>query len=486
MVLAKLVALLTILAICQQLQHDSQALAMFNSSSDSNFLDCEEQIGVTSLGPRCRLFEVFKRRLWDRMPEVERLNLIRYCTCRLVNLDWEGEYDDHPAPRRVFIMIDGLIKFDKYKHQDPPQIWSDIDTIANGYSIYLSTREFFKRRGQDKSVAFFSDTDFEKQGHLRDIRYVCLKVAHDKSHYYQYLESLQRIDPFVFLRALEMNDMMNMVYQASKACKLFILHRFDEFKRKRASSEFHALDKVDLQAKDLEDLNQVHSGNDIDSSLRFISLKLFNCTHWRRNEINLEKLAIDCPMMMNDSLPSSWVEEHSEPGERSRVALECGCKLLALNSSWAELMEDADLGVMSKALTNYMGQNRPPAFRDPETSTRDFSAWFDRVMEKFATDKKVSIKEIIKNKYGSDPTNEINRRTGDEETALDQLRSGCNRLIFSHVKGSKKADAIRPIKYLDNLRYISQDPLFVFHLTLLDANLFKLHALSKMCRPVVS
>jgi predicted nucleotidyltransferase len=463
-----------------------QVAAFFNSSQEVNPLNCYEEHDITSLGPTCRPFEVYNQLEWARMPKNESFELARYCSCRLINFDWESLYDEHPATRRVFFMVKGILSMDKYKEEYPPQLWSDIDVVVNGYSIYLSTKEYFKRR-KEPGVVFFKEAEFERQPHLRDLRHVCFKVATDKLHYYQYLENLQRINPVMFFSALRMNRIINLIYQSSKACKLFILHKIDEFKLKPNKKEFYAIDKASLQPSDLEDFNKIQSNNNIDLALNYLSLRLFNCRHWQelQGEISLKTLENECPMMMNDSLPAGWLEDHSEPGERSTIALKCGCQLLALNSSWVEIINDKNLDVMSKALTSYMNQNQLPNLGDRDTTTFEYFAWFDRVMEKFIKNKKISVKEIVKYKRGQDPSDVINRQTGDEEEALAMLRLGCNRLMFNHIKGSTKGDPIRPIKYLDNLRIISQDPLFVFHLTLLDANLFKLYALSKMCLPVV-
>lgn len=475
-----------VLGLLVVLSCQPQAWALFNSSQDMNPLNCYSVSSVETLGPKCRPFEVYNQLEWARMSPDDSFELARQCSCRLVNLDWESAYDEHPAARRVFAMVKGVLAMDKYKQAYPNQLWSDIDVIVNGYSIYLSTKEYFKRRKADPSVTFFKEIDFERQPHLRDLRLVCFKLARDKLHYYQYLENLQRINPVIFFSVLRMNEVINMIYQASKACKLFIMHRLAEFKKKPEEGGFFAVAQANLKPSDLEDYNQIQSNNDIDLALKDISYRLFNCKQWHNQTISLETLEAECPMMMNDSLPANWLEIHSEPGERSMIALRCGCQLLALNASWMEIIHDKNLDIMSKTLTKYMNQNQLPAMNDGETTTWEYFAWFDRVMDQFVKSKKMSVKEIVKYKRGQDPYEEINRKTGDEEEALALLRLGCNRLMFNHIKGSSKGDPIRPIKYLDNLRYISQDPMFVFHLTLLDANLFKLHALSKMCQPVVS
>ena len=145
-------------------------------------------------------------------------------------------------------------------------------------------------------------------------------------------------------------------------------------------------------------------------------------------------------------------------------------------------MQDSNVKLMSKSLTNYMNHNGVPNFTN--TPIWSIYGWFQHTMSKFTSNRKVSIKEIVKTQNGDqDPLVVVNENFS--QAALELLRRGCNYIMFNYNKGSKEASELKLIKYLDNLQLISQDPMFVFHLTLQDPNLFKLHALSKMCEPFV-
>lgn len=456
--------------------------AHFNESN--NPLECVYE-QRKELADDCRILKVFNQNDLERAPFNETHELARYCACQLNALPWEQAFDDHPATRLLEAMVEGVLKKDKYKHEYPAYLWSDIDVVVRGVSIYTSTKDYFDKRRLNASVAILSQDEMERDSVFRTVRYVCIKVARDRYKLYQYLENLARISPMVFFRLIEMNDVINLIYQASKACKLLIVHRVNDFKLRPDNRELIAIDKLSL--KDESDLANMisHQANDIDLALKDASVLLTECKPWQRVKKSLDELGQDCPMMMADELPVEWTLKHASPTERSRIAIKCGCQLLLHNSTWGVLMQDSNIQMMSKTLTNYINLNRFPQFN--EIPSWAIYGWFTNMMDKFAKDRKLSVNELIKFYRGDqDPTSIINRQTKDEMYALEILRRGCNLLVLNHNnKAPEQVSEIKLIKYLDNLRFISQDPMFVFHLTLQDPNLFKLHALSKMCEPIL-
>lgn len=485
----------------------NSAQATFNGSN--NALGCRVE-PIKDLGQECRPLVVYNQLEWQARATEEALELARHCACQLVNLDWGTAFSLAAPTRRVSAMVRGVLGMHKYQEEGhyPAQLWSDTEVIAGGISIHLATKDFFLKRRRDDSYSWIKKEEFDRSPALLAMRRVCVVVAKDRSNYYQYLENLQRLNSVMFFQVLAMNYDIDLIYQASKVCKLFMLHRLNEFKLRPTSGDFYAPDDATLKPIDLATLNDIAASKGaglnelLDETLRDASVELTNCrAHQQQGRLEtLGELELECPMMVSDVTPNTWFNQHQEPLDRSQAALRCGCQLLLHNASWAQMVRDPNVQVMSDTLTNYMhlhplpsgnlaasGSTGAGTGKSPLLSTHEYFSWFQSVMAKFAKNKRVAVKEVVKFKRTSeDPTNEINGKTNDEEEALELLRLGCNRVMFNHVKGSpKQTDDIKLIKYLDNLQFITQDPLFVFHLTLQDENLFKLYALSKMCVPVV-
>lgn len=484
-IMTLLATLLVSLTLLTRNELRSSAWALMNETDNELACSVEQ---IDELGPECRLLEVYNQLQLDKMDIKETLWMSRHCACRLANLAWESAYDDHPATRRVENMVSRAINNETHRDKYPVFLWSDIEVVIDGVSIYVSTKDYFEKRNKNASWAPMPPEQMRRDPAMRDIRYVCYKIARDRLHLYQYLENLERIDPVAFFKLLHVNQVIDLVYQASKACKMLLIHRLREFKLKPDSREFYAVEGTDLRDNELDSFNMVQV-HDIDMALKDSSLWLMKCHHWQESKLTLAQLQLECPMMMAATTPSDWILQHPLPSDRAHLALRCGCQLLLHNGTWNELIQDRNLDVMNKALTSYMNAHRLDNLNS-ETPLFTMYAWFNELMQQFEKNRKLSVKEIIKLKQGKrDPTEPINKLTGDEDEALELLRLGCNRLMYSHAKGNQAAartDDVKLIRYLDNLRYVSQDPMFVFHLTLQDVNLFKLHALSRMCQPIIS
>lgn len=478
-------AIVTILSLAAQ-----TSSAAFNESN--NLLDCVYE-ELEELSANCRPLKVFNGLQLAALASEEKYQLARRCACELSNLPWEQHFDDDAALRRVHNMINSLLASDKYNqlNQYPAYLWSDVDVIVKGISIHFSMRDYFRKR----TLNLIPESQLlpHEVNHTawRDIIRVCNRIALDRRHLYAYMENLQRMSPVIFYKMLDMNDLINVTYQSSKVCKLLIVENLDSFKLKPSNMDLVKANQEErLTAnEEMDSLNVIQESmqaDDIDSALRHASVSLMKCDHWQRDKKTLAQLGQECPMIISDQLPFEWLRRNAQKtaSERTRIMLFCSCQLLLHKAKWATLLEDKNVNLMSKALTSYMNQIRFPDLQ--KVPIWAFHGWFEATLRRFEENRRLSIKEIIKYKHGSqDPTQAINGMTMDEHEALELLRRGCNLVVFSQGKNLKQMSEIRIIQYLDNLQYISMDPQFVFHLTLQDSNLFKLYALSKLCKPVV-
>lgn len=462
-----------------------------------NVLGCqpEDMFTRTQLGDDCRQLKVFNQLELDQMDMEEVNELARSCACQLSSLPWEEEFDSHQSTRQVARMVEGVLDMDIYRTVYPKYLWSDIDIVVDGVSIWSSVHDYFERQANNPTEELLKmDEELKHDQVMVRVRLVCLKIAVDRLKLYRYLENLHRISPVVFLRLLETNDIIEATYQASKACKKLVNFRGSDNKARPEDEKFVVVEgeNVSLREQQQQNLYQtITYDDDLDRALVQKSALLMRCNSWQVEEYSLDKLTAMCPMIMGNELPTNWIKSHSSPLDRSETAINCGCQLLKHNSSWAQLIQDPNVRLLDKALTSYFNTHRFPHLDD--TPLEFIYDWFMTTMERFAKNRKLTFKEVFKQLVNDqDPMEPAgfgsaeNQTRPDETEAIERTRRACNFIMFNQNKAnpSRKLD-IELIKYLDNLKFVSRDPLFVFHLTLQDANLFKLHALSKMCEPIV-
>lgn len=463
----------------------------FPTDESESFLNCANRT-ILQLGDECQLLKVFNQTQVDLMDEEALRNTSYECACQLNYMaDLWLETFDTVETRRVATMVVRIITRDNQTVKHPDYLWSDLDVTVHRVSIYTATKDFFYQQRHNKSLAFSQSLrkSLEKDPVWLMIRNTCRLVAEDPLKLYRYMENLNRLEPVAFIKLISTVFAIGNIYQASKACKLPLMLHLHEYRTRpenmnlvRVDSDGSVHSTVWEQAiRESENL----VSNDIDLMLKDASVQLLKCNKWQERDSNsIQKLAERCPMMMGDQVVTKWLSDHPTPSDRSQIAIECGCKLLMHNSTWTRIMSDRNVQIMSKSLTDYMNRNRVPDFGN--TPIWSIYSWFTEIMSKFVNNRKMSVKEVVKARIGSeDPTTIVNDKTDDFSRALELLRRGCNLIMFNYRKGSKESFELRLIHYLDNLQLISRDPMFVFHLTLQDPNLFKLHALSKMCEPIV-
>lgn len=457
-----------------------------------NFFDDEDETDyilpcsinpIRELSSKCDLLKFYNQAEVNALILNNSLtNVSEECACELANMQdlWTEAFDDEPATRRLSEMVKRNIDRNSSMIKHPSYLWSDLDVTAYEISIYTSTKDFFDKQTLNSSISVSRQLrkTLEKDEVWTNIRRVCRKIARDRFHLYRYLENLNRINSQVFFKLVSHTEAIEIVYQASKACKILLVPKFTHYKLRPDNSESVAAE-ASLEAYQFESSNLIE--NDIDNMLKYSSLNLLQCKSFQTEESSIQKLNQSCPMMMNEKISTDWIIQHPDLTKRSMIAIKCGCQLLLHNSTWEVIMRDPNVQLMSRSLTNYMNLNRPPDF--VTTPVWAIYGWFQDTMDKFIQNRDMSVQEVIKTKMGNqDPSSPTH---GQKENALELLRRGCNFIMFNYKKGSKEAIELKLVKYLDNLQQISRDPMFVFHLTLQEPNLFKLHALSKMCEPIV-
>lgn len=420
-------------------------------------------------------------------------------------------------------------------------LWNDVDVTIKGISIYTSTKDYFNKINHPRyrmSSTLKSRIQNDEDWYL--IRNVCWKVQVDQRNLYQYLENLARLNPIVFLELVSYNQHIEYIYQASKACKLLLLEHLNDYQLKPSLPDLVAVQDYPIEFEQRVAISQKNEDADDANNIDFDHTKLINnnenngsasrgnptqtsgdhdsttttnndaaaadqqiakhhrnplehelessspsmitgCKQHKRLEMNA--LAKQCPMMFDERISSGWFQEHHRAMDRSRIALQCGCQLLLHNSTWSILMQDPNVRLMAKCLTDYLNQFVLPNFKTTPISS--LFGWFDEMMEKFSTNRQFTIRRMFESQSpDGDPEKPINHL--DDMKSLEILRRGCNLIMFNYNRNSRFTSELKLIKYLDRLQLLSQDHLFVFHLTLMDPNLFKLHALSKMCEPIIS
>lgn len=466
-------------------------ILLINQQVDSIFMDpnddryeipCNTGQEVLELNANCTILKLFNQTQVDQLEYDDTLNeIIKDCACQLANMwliRWKDIYDSDDSTRRLYRIVTNTISRDNNTYIHPPYIWSDFEIVYNRVSIYTATNDYFEQVQQNRSLAVSSKLRNHEMWKL--IRYVCKTISRDEQKLYRYLENVNRISRDVFMRLIQLNEPIEIVYQASKACKMLILRHFSHYKLRPDNDELVAVDPSDLPMEyALDSDNNVEI--DVDQMLKEGPASLMDCSTWN-DKISLQELANQCPMMVGNQIPDDWKVNHPSSIERFRVAAKCGCQLLLHNSTWEIIMRDRNVAIMSRALTNYMSRQQMPNIREAPLWT--IYGWFQDTMSRFVSNKKMSVKEIVKTIFNDQDTSEITNRD-NEDKAIELLRRGCNFIMLNYKKGSKEASELKLIQYLDNLRLISQDSLFVFRLTLQDPSLFKLHALSKMCQPIV-
>lgn len=482
---ASLSPLLTLLVLLQQV-NPNQAFIYLDPDDPAYQLDCMVYgEPIQDLGQDCAILKFFNQAEVDQLRASNKLDeLAKHCACELAKVwyaRWHLPFDSDGNARVLWRMVSNVIsassnKTDPIKH--PPYLWSDAEVVANRVSIYTATSDYFEQLRHNRSL--WPPKSFKEDTTWRRIRQFCRSVSLDSAKLYRYLENVNRVSADVFMRLVSFMEPIEIVYQASKSCKMLLLLHFNAFKIRPDNDELVPVEPSDAPLQyALDKHNSVY--NDVDEMLRGASALLMNCQSWRHQESSLQDLGRECPMMVGDKVPTDWIAEHPLPIQRSQAAIKCGCQLLMHNSTWDIMVRDPHIQLMSKMLTNYMNRQQMPNFMTEPVWAIHY--WFQETMSRFSN-RKTTIKEIIKTKLDDqDPHKQINKY--DSAEALELLRRGCNFIMFNYKKGSKEASELKLIKYLDNLQLISQDPLFVFQLTLQDLNLFKLHALSKVCQPIV-
>lgn len=473
------------------------------SLTNGQALDCPEsdtyystpQLAADGPTKECRLLRVYSRSQQESMEPSDMLKFAKYCACQLSQMQWRELFIESLDTETIYRVYNDIMNEDRYRLADssPKYLWSDVDIVVEGVSVRTSMSDYFKR----KTLRRLPDHDFMKRKPSetsQSIGEFCAGVGLGQSGIlYGYMENLQRFDANIFFRLLDTNQDINITYQASKFCKLIVVDLLQVIKLKPSFEDLVVANPKEKLLSIEEDIIQRNidestttsttsssDENDIDTALRHASLKLLNCGPYQRIKKDFKQLLDnECSILDSSDGASKWLQDHSNHTTtyRTNLALSCGCQLLAHKSNWAHLMEDEDVKTMSGALTNYMNLNRfPDVSKSPIWAIH---GWFEQTLEKFKRSRKPMIKEIIKYLHqDQDPKEPINGETLDVSNALEILRRGCNVVMFS--TGEAKI-----VKYLDNLHFLSMDPQFVFHLTLQDSNLFKLHALSKICKPVI-
>jgi len=460
------------------------------ATDEDNQLDCSQQRPIKNLTSYCRPLKVYNSLQISAISTDERLKLARVCGCQLNALPWDDFYQVDEAMDEVYQTIKRLLSSEKYGKQNkyPEYMWSDVDVLVKGISIRVAAKDYFLRRDFRLLPRTQMLNQYGKGTLWWKILQICRRISRDDQWLYGYMENLQRISPMVFYELLELNPIMNITYQASKICKLLVIESLDSFKLKPDNLDLVKANPYELLTpnEEMDNLNTIDDG-DVDTALRHASVEFKQCEHWQRVKQTLAQLRSSCSMMTGDESPFDWLRKNAEmsDSEKTRIALRCGCQLLLHNSSMTMLMANKDVDTMSKALTSYMNQIKFPDVK--KVPLWALHGWFENTLKRFEENRKLTIKEIIKYKHGSqDPVQAINGKTMDEYEALELIRRACNLIVLNQgPKGSKQITEIKLIQHLDNLQYISKDPQFVFHLTLQDGNLFKLYALSKMCKPVL-
>lgn len=481
-------------------------------------LPCESIRSLRDLNDQqCSILKVFNRTQVDLMDRGEVRQLAERCGCQLtIGLydRWEKCYDT-PEMRTVSDLVRVKLNETLQRPEDngyPVYFWSDVEIISYRVSIYTSSRDYFYQL-QHNPATHLSARMKQVVANNRNwfkIGIVCKKISQDRCYLYRYLENLARLDPSVFFRLVIHNQVVSDVYQASKACKILLLLRLNKYKLRPDDEIIVVANSNDGESGANSRHNSIEDNpalgdeaQDIETLIyRAKSLMPTNCkpkpstdddSHQQhknttgQSEDHAESAT--CPILFDqgdtgDNIKVWLAHNATAPAARSMAAVQCGCRLLMYNSVWDNMIsKDSDVELMAKALTNYLNNNRVPDIASSPVWV--LHGWFEDIMWNLSKSRKGPIREIMKVRRGGqeDPTDPASRDGVAE--ALDILRRGCLVVVLNYDPATRRKGRFKLVQYLDDLESISSDPMFVFQLTLQDINLFKIYALSKMCKPIM-
>lgn len=433
----------------------------------------------------CFILKIFNQTLADLIEKDTRKSVAEHCACQLIDMiKWWDKAYDYPDTRSVSHLVQVRTNETMQQGQGyPVYFWSDIDIVSQGVSVYTSTRDYFHQIHTDPAARM---TPHQRQlisndPHWRNIGVLCKRISQDRYFVYRYLENLARLDPSTFFRLVFWDEMINTVYQASKACKMLLLLRYNKYKLRPDDTTIVVANRADGETVNY---NIIEGAGNETGGIETIIYQAKSMMPNKCNKISDTQQKSGCPIKFNqgdtgDSI-KLWLKNNATaPSIRSMAAVQCGCQLLLLNSIWDSMLQDRDVALMAKALTNYMNNNRVPDVANAPSWI--LHGWFEDIMEKLTQSRKGPIKEIMKTLGGSreDPTSRANKDNVSE--ASDLLTRGCLVVILNYDPVTRNKGRFRLVQYLNELQSISSDNKFVFQLTLQNINLFKIYALSKMC-----
>lgn len=489
---------------------------------------------IDELSSECRILKFFNQTQLDSMAARDSLLLARLCACQLgaMSASWlrayvssftsqlaakvrrelalehaeaERTHAEHHANRHFSsapsspVEAGGADSSRRRDYEKAALLWTDADVTVYGISIYTANRDFFEKR-DSKDPAFRMSARLREQMDdepiWESVKRFCRVLDKDRLGLYQYLENLVRLDSLVFLELVNETPTIETVYQASKACKMLLIEHFAHYRLRPeradlvvASNFVQNLTYAELMAAtaSVSDAAQQPPGDSINSILpQYLDRSPLRCAN--KTKLGQQQLAAECPMMLEERISPHWAYHYRLPLARSKLAIKCGCQLLLHNGTWNVLMQDENVRIMSKILIKHLNNNLITNFHQRPIWV--LYRWFEDQMQTFTKHRSYLMKQIIKYNqqnpfaYLADellkPINHL-----DREQALEISRKACNLIMFNYDRSSRFKNELKFIKYLDRLQLLSQDPMFVFHLTLMEPNLFKLHALSKMCRPII-
>lgn len=481
---------LVINPISSQEEEEPESYLFTNALPIPNLNRCD-RIKRNQPDEQCTLMELFNQTQVNLMDQEQFSQLSFVCACQLLQMG--HLFTDTIRINQEFSRISSMItNMERAKQQlnysvDDYSYWTNVDVIVKQVSIYTSLKDYFYQLHHNKSSrpSNVGRKLLDKNPMWLRVKSICRRVAEDPYKVYRYMENLCRLNAMAFFELLIFDPSAMMLYQSSKACKLLLNHNLNSYKLKPDNPKLIPVNQDSLLNRSQDEQSQNELWGDINEMLKSTSAHLLNCQHQQTNRSSFEQLNADCPMLMGPNLTQHWLGEKPTAEERAEKAASCSCQLLLHNSTWTQMMLDPNVKLMSLALINYLNRNQVPDFAT--TPIWSLFQWFNEIMQRFVANKKMSIKEIVKTKSGNqDPLKVINHETNDYSNALELMRRACNYIMFNYNKGSNATSELKLIKYLDNLRLLSRDPMFVFQVTLQDPNLFKIHALSKMCHPIVS
>lgn len=474
-----------------------------DSSGLPKRLICPSKVRQNDLNDECKILQVFNQTQVDLMKAEYVKWLAETCACQLLMLydKWVKEYDsDDQLTRQVAQLVrvrtnETLQMYQKY----PVYFWTDIELVSYRVSVYTSMNDYFHKLKYDPKYRMSREM---RQTMNRDknwvrIGVVCKKISKDNQFLFRYLENLARLNPSAFFRLVLNDDVINLVYQASKACKMLLLLKLNQYKLRPDDDTIvvanRRLDSESVGYNSVEE-NEHNQSRDIETMIyQAKSLMPHNCHKISSNKTSPEE-ASKCPIIFDQGVTGDnvkiWLTNNANaPAARSMAAVQCGCQLLLYNSTWSPILRDPDVALMAKALTGYLNVNRVPDVASSPAWV--IHEWFKETMHELTKSKSKSkgpikeITEIVKTQRGGEEDSLDPYNSDKFAQARDILYRGCNVVLLSHDPATNRKRRFRLGQYLDELQLISSDPMYVFQLTLQDIDLFKIYALTKMCAPIL-